>query len=1321
MQQCCPQPTDFMGDCKLSAPTVTRGEATGSSTPTLLLAELQAQWAVDRDPRLWGALLVDLLSFVDDIVRGNPAPHVTAEQGAHALALLEVLHGRLLDVQLQRTVCPSAVRSADGILHADQGVFPLLQECPIVALDEALAPIDLASLGVADYWMCAECGRPSSDLFHDHMQQRHSVRAASAPPPLCMDDVTRCLDRAASPFPACTLYSMETPLYKCLNRAMREWDRHPAAFQPWQDFAALLDFELQQIECHTGSAFRAIDFPVPATLYQKGAVVTWNQPSSASTSPRVAKLFLQGGLGTKPSGTLFILQCHTARLVSSYSLHPEEREVLFRAGTQFQVVGRANEGLKNLLEETMWCTLQSVEVYELRELTLDSWRDLPSFLEHNDQLRNQELLDLIKSLPTHWGTCQRKTKLMCAPMTSLICREYDQATALHLAAAVPYNVACVHLVCARLQADHFTRRNADGLTALQVAVAVGHWECVVYLLHRGAPLTELTPEDLHRGMPWVCRLASVPLLTAVCAALAGGGRLGEVTLQAGLSVACHYRSREVVELFVAAGVHVNALEPEQTHEPPLVACASGGRLENLQLLLEHGANVDRDGGWALYSAAGSGHLDLVQGLLAARANVHSAHAGDGRTALMAASLMGHPTVIAALLAAGDDVHATDDALKSAIMLAAQNDHVTVIEMLLEANADVQAMDSDGRTALMYAAQGGHVAATRALLRAGAAVDAMAPEDHGRTALMYAAQAGALPVLQTLLEARADLEAATAEGHTPLMFAARRGHVGVVQALLRAKADPYARDAKGRTAAIVAAQQGHWAALRVLQGVAEGCQSPSHMPRSECSSFNSGQAGTSVRNSSGSPRRLLLALPQFRWPTDAEGFGRLPGGCDLTSESGIGSGTTSRQITRTVSETLKDVPSELYVGDLPLTELPEIRVDLPAGDRLPSPAESPAAVAWARVFGSATPRRQRPKPVQADGEDNSGSTTSSPASLAHSEYSHREQWEERRTSIDFDDRIRRLFATQEEPVVASARSLPSCPERPESSRAGAAPQSPPQGRAGPAPGREVMTVEEVYGPPSLWFCGTKALGHGPLRDAHLGTSLGGLLVAVKHLEVDPEAAGPLAGELERLCALRHPNVLRCLGFRLDPPHLALVFPYTPSCLAHVLTHIGRLPVEVVRLLARDIVRGLQYLHRHNLPHLCLRPDTVLLTPGACQLLWAPAALRLFASASAPQYLAPEAVRGSPGREADVWSLGATAWYMLLGRPLVETTNELAELFQATATCGVRYIPAQVPPDAQAFLQACLCLDPALRATPDELLATPFLLPAEATPLGWPEAH
>eukprot|EP00667_Euglena_gracilis_P000474 EG_transcript_473 len=1297
------------------------GQVYDAPVAVQLLAQMQDLWACDRNPKVWGAVLLGLLSFVDDIVRGKPAPCITAEQGAHALTLLEVLHERLLDVQLQRTVCPSAARSADGILHADQGVFPLFQECSVVPLDEALANIDLEALGVEEYWMCMECGRPSSDPFFDHMRLRHSQVGIPHPLPLCMEDVLHCLNRVQSPYPACTLYSMETPLYKCMNMAMREWDCRPSAFLPWQDFATLLDFELQQIECYTGSVFRAIDFAVPPTLYQKGAVVTWNQPSSASTSPKVAKLFLQGGLGTKPSGTLFILQCHTARLVSSYSLHPEEREVLFRAGTQFQVVGRANDGLKNLLEETMWCTLQRVEVYELRELTLDSWRDVPLFMEPNDQLRNQELLDLIKSLPTHWGTCQRKTKLMCVPMTTLICREHDQATALHLAAAVPHNVACVHLVCARLKPEHFDQRNAEGLTALRVAAAAGHWECVVYLLHRGASLSELKRRDLHRGMPWVCQHASVPLLRAVCSMLAGDGGLAESALQIGLSVACQHRSREVVELFVAAGVQTNALDPEQTHEPPLVACATGGSLENLQLLLEHNADVERDGGWALYNAACNGHVGIVQELLAANVDLQSAMATDGRTALMAASLMGHTAVIAALLAAGDDVHAADDACKTAVMLAAQNDHVTVIEMLLEAKANVQAIDSDGRTALIYAAQGGHVAAIRALLQAGAEVDAVADQDNGRTALMYAAQNGTLPVLQTLFEARADVTATTAEGYTPLMFAARRGHVAAVQALLRARADPHARDSKGRTATIVAAQQGHWAALRVLQSLAEVGQSPCQTNRSNCSSFNSAVAGHSAAGSTRSSRstqRLVVELPGQETEETAQPM--FPTASDLTSDGGADSAVTSPEVSRNVSDTVKGVS----FGEL-LLATPEIRVEVHACET--PPPDSPESLSRAQLCGSPKfwPETSKPDGIL----DVESDTGSSPASLAHSGHSCIEQWEDRQCGFEFDERVRRLSSYRDassmgRPLSTVGRALstvgralslsagsarkPSCPSEGE----------PPRGPAAPSPAvdlcREVATVEHLGGPPSLWHCSAKALGHGPFPDACLGMSRAGRLVAVRQVQTEGKAEPPLLADLERLCALRHPHVVRCFGFHAHAAGLALVLELAHSCLAQVLTHFGRLPLDVARLFTRDVARGLQCLHSQGAAHLNLRPDTILIVPGGCKLLWFPSAASLHLASpthqrrpSVPQYLAPEALHSALGTEADMWSLGVIVWFMLLGRPVMETTNEVAAMFRAPAGFGIRQIPAEVPSDARAFLQACLSPEPALRATAADLLDAPFL--------------
>ena len=141
---------------------------------------------------------------------------------------------------------------------------------------------------------------------------------------------------------------------------MREWNVAPEAFAAWRGFACLLDSELRQMDRFVGNAYRAVNFRVPAGLYQKGGVVTWNQPSSASSNPKVAKAFLQGGAGGALQGTIFILRSAAARGISAHSVYPHEAEVLFPAGTQFQVLSQADAGLKGLLEAAMRCTLQQV-------------------------------------------------------------------------------------------------------------------------------------------------------------------------------------------------------------------------------------------------------------------------------------------------------------------------------------------------------------------------------------------------------------------------------------------------------------------------------------------------------------------------------------------------------------------------------------------------------------------------------------------------------------------------------------------------------------------------------------------------------------------------------------------------------------------------------------------------------------------------------------------------------------------------------------------------------------------------------------------------
>jgi serine/threonine-protein phosphatase 6 regulatory ankyrin repeat subunit B len=108
-------------------------------------------------------------------------------------------------------------------------------------------------------------------------------------------------------------------------------------------------------------------------------------------------------------------------------------------------------------------------------------------------------------------------------------------------------------------------------------------------------------------------------------------------------------TRAVVELFIAAGIDVNARNKDG--RAAILLAARDGRMDIINALLAHHADVDRDsqrryeeGKTALMFAAQRGHASIVQRLLDAGARVNAA-AYAGKTALMFASEAGHTTVV----------------------------------------------------------------------------------------------------------------------------------------------------------------------------------------------------------------------------------------------------------------------------------------------------------------------------------------------------------------------------------------------------------------------------------------------------------------------------------------------------------------------------------------------------------------------------------------------------------------------------------------------------------------------------------------------------
>ncbi|KAG9237982.1 hypothetical protein BJ875DRAFT_480792 [Amylocarpus encephaloides] len=148
-----------------------------------------------------------------------------------------------------------------------------------------------------------------------------------------------------------------------------------------------------------------------------------------------------------------------------------------------------------------------------------------------------------------------------------------------------------------------------------------------------------------------------------------------------------------------------------------------GRLKYINFMIDFVEHKKELSHWLL-QCAGDGHLEVIQRLLDAKADVNTPASEHGRTALQA---------------------------------AAGGGHLEVVQRLLDAKADVNATPAifHGRTTLQAAAGGGHLEVVQRLLDAKADVNTPASE-HRRTALQAATDSGHLEVAQRLIDAKADL-------------------------------------------------------------------------------------------------------------------------------------------------------------------------------------------------------------------------------------------------------------------------------------------------------------------------------------------------------------------------------------------------------------------------------------------------------------------------------------------------------------------------------------------------------------------------------------
>jgi serine/threonine-protein kinase len=200
---------------------------------------------------------------------------------------------------------------------------------------------------------------------------------------------------------------------------------------------------------------------------------------------------------------------------------------------------------------------------------------------------------------------------------------------------------------------------------------------------------------------------------------------------------------------------------------------------------------------------------------------------------------------------------------------------------------------------------------------------------------------------------------------------------------------------------------------------------------------------------------------------------------------------------------------------------------------------------------------------------------------------------------------------------------------------------------------------------------------------------------------------LKREAQLAARLNHPNVVRCLDVGESNGFHYLTMEFVEGSTVRDLLAKGPILEKEALAIVKQVAAGLAHAHGQGVVHRDVKPGNIMLTADGTAKLGdfglargqAPSDLTLeHASIGTPQYVAPEQMRRGSDATArsDLFSLGATLYHMVTGRPPFDGEN-LGEIVQNVLAC--RFQPAEtlVPGLSR---DTVYLIDRLLRANPRE---------------------
>ncbi|XP_061854992.1 serine/threonine-protein kinase ULK3 isoform X3 [Colius striatus] len=196
---------------------------------------------------------------------------------------------------------------------------------------------------------------------------------------------------------------------------------------------------------------------------------------------------------------------------------------------------------------------------------------------------------------------------------------------------------------------------------------------------------------------------------------------------------------------------------------------------------------------------------------------------------------------------------------------------------------------------------------------------------------------------------------------------------------------------------------------------------------------------------------------------------------------------------------------------------------------------------------------------------------------------------------------------------------------------------------------------------------------------------------------------LLTEIEILKTIRHPHIVELKDFQWDSDHIYLIMEF---CAGGDLSRFIRmrriLPEKVARIFLQQLACALKFLHDHNISHLDLKPQNILLsTPENPQLKLADFGFAQYMSPwdekhvlrGSPLYMAPEMVCCQQyDARVDLWSVGVILYEALFGRPPFASRSfaELEEKIRSDRAIETDLVVEAVKKDQEGDASAALSL-------------------------------